>query len=187
MGSTATAVVKAAARAAATRTAASRTAATAATLRRRLRVAVAMSGGVDSSVVALLLARRGYEVQGIYMKNWDELDEGGECQADKDWADVQRVCQQLPYSQPPPIRVDLVQEYVGHRRRLPSRRRRRRLYRHHRRTQRHHPAPFAQRLHRIHPRLSPPPTLLNSPTDTGTTCSHRSLTRTQRTAHPIRT
>ena len=56
------------------------------------RVVVGMSGGVDSSVAALLLKEQGYDVVGVFMKNWDEQDEGGECTAAQDWRDVQRVC-----------------------------------------------------------------------------------------------
>ncbi len=63
------------------------------------RVVVGMSGGVDSSVAALLLKRQGYEVIGIFMKNWDDTDEFGHCTAEEDAEDVRRVCDQIgiPY------------------------------------------------------------------------------------------
>ena len=56
------------------------------------RIVVGMSGGVDSSVAALLLRRQGYDVVGVFMKNWDEKDENGTCTAADDWNDVQSVC-----------------------------------------------------------------------------------------------
>lgn len=63
------------------------------------RVVVGMSGGVDSSVTALLLKRQGYDVVGIFMKNWDDTDESGFCTAESDAEDVRRVCEQIdiPY------------------------------------------------------------------------------------------
>lgn len=63
------------------------------------RVVVGMSGGVDSSVTALLLKEQGYEVIGIFMKNWDDTDEFGYCTATEDYKDVQAVAQQIgiPY------------------------------------------------------------------------------------------
>ncbi|WP_164668518.1 tRNA 2-thiouridine(34) synthase MnmA [Virgibacillus doumboii] len=63
------------------------------------RVVVGMSGGVDSSVAALLLKEQGYDVVGIFMKNWDDTDEFGVCTATEDYDDVVRVCNQLdiPY------------------------------------------------------------------------------------------
>ena len=64
-----------------------------------IRVVVGMSGGVDSSVAALLLKEQGYDVVGIFMKNWDDTDEFGVCTATEDYDDVIRVCNQLdiPY------------------------------------------------------------------------------------------
>lgn len=63
------------------------------------RVFVGMSGGVDSSVSALLLKEQGYDVIGIFMKNWDDTDEFGHCTAEEDFQDVRRVCDQIgiPY------------------------------------------------------------------------------------------
>lgn len=71
-------------------------------------VVCAMSGGVDSSVAALLLKRRGYNVTGVFMKNWDSLDESGVCSSDKDCEDAFKVCQSLdiPFHQ-----VSYVKEY----------------------------------------------------------------------------
>ena len=56
------------------------------------RIVIGMSGGVDSSVAALLLKQQGYDVVGVFMKNWDEKDENGTCTAADDWRDVQDVC-----------------------------------------------------------------------------------------------
>ncbi|WP_134700070.1 tRNA 2-thiouridine(34) synthase MnmA [Ammoniphilus sp. YIM 78166] len=63
------------------------------------RVVIGMSGGVDSSVAALELKRQGYDVIGIFMKNWDDTDEFGHCTAEEDYEDVRRVCDQIgiPY------------------------------------------------------------------------------------------
>lgn len=64
-----------------------------------MRVVVGMSGGVDSAVSALLLRRQGYDVVGVFMKNWEEQDENGVCTAESDWRDVQDVCEiiGIPY------------------------------------------------------------------------------------------
>jgi len=58
------------------------------------KVFVGLSGGVDSSVAAALLARQGYEVTGIFMKNWSQ-DFGGCCHTARDVADARAVAKQL--------------------------------------------------------------------------------------------
>ncbi len=58
-------------------------------------VIVGMSGGVDSSVSALLLQQQGYKVEGLFMKNWDEDDGTEYCTAMDDLADAQKVSDKL--------------------------------------------------------------------------------------------
>ena len=62
-------------------------------------IVVGMSGGVDSSVAALLLKRQGHDVIGVFMNNWEEKDEAGVCTSEQDFADVRRVCDHIgiPY------------------------------------------------------------------------------------------
>ena len=71
------------------------------------RVAVGMSGGVDSAVAALLLKEQGYDVIGIFMKNWDDTDDDI-CSAAEDYDDVRAVCDaiSIPY-----YTVNFEQEY----------------------------------------------------------------------------
>jgi len=59
------------------------------------RVIVGMSGGVDSSVSAYLLLEQGYQVEGLFMKNWEEDDNDEYCAAADDLADAQAVCDKL--------------------------------------------------------------------------------------------
>lgn len=59
------------------------------------KVIVGMSGGVDSSVAAWLLREQGYQVEGLFMKNWEQDDKEGYCAAATDLADAQAVCDQL--------------------------------------------------------------------------------------------
>lgn len=86
---------------------------------KRKKIIVGMSGGVDSSVAALLLQQQGHEVIGVYMKNWEDADteETPEyrkaealrgCSWEQDMADVRAVCAQLniPY-----LTFNFVQEY----------------------------------------------------------------------------
>lgn len=72
-------------------------------------VVVGMSGGVDSSVAALLLKKQGYNVIGLFMNNWEEKDDCGVCSATEDFADVRRVCETIgiPY-----YAVNFAKEYL---------------------------------------------------------------------------
>lgn len=71
-------------------------------------VVVGMSGGVDSSVAALLLKEQGYNVIGLYMVNWEEEGENGCCTAETDFEDVKRVSNKIgiPY-----FTVNFAKEY----------------------------------------------------------------------------
>ncbi|MFX8689024.1 tRNA 2-thiouridine(34) synthase MnmA, partial [Acinetobacter baumannii] len=59
------------------------------------KVIVGLSGGVDSSVSALRLIEQGYEVAGLFMKNWEEDDTDSYCSAAIDAEDTAQVCQRL--------------------------------------------------------------------------------------------
>jgi tRNA-specific 2-thiouridylase len=71
-------------------------------------VVVGMSGGVDSSVVALITKLQGFKVVGLFMKNWDEITADGVCPADEDYQDVIKVCEKLEI---PYYSVNFVKEY----------------------------------------------------------------------------
>lgn len=64
-------------------------------VRKPKKVIVGMSGGVDSSVSAWLLQQQGYQVEGLFMKNWEEDDGEEYCTAAADLADAQAVCDKL--------------------------------------------------------------------------------------------
>lgn len=76
-------------------------------------VAVGLSGGVDSSVAALLLLQKGYQVIGVHMSNWDPQDEQGQstCPETEDVKDAQEVSKQLGI---PFHRVDFSKPYWNH-------------------------------------------------------------------------
>lgn len=59
------------------------------------RVIAGLSGGVDSAVAALLLQQQGFDVQGLFMKNWEEDDVNGHCGAAEDLKDAKQVCERL--------------------------------------------------------------------------------------------
>ncbi len=71
-------------------------------------VVVGMSGGVDSSVSALMIKMMGYKTIGIFMKNWEEEDENGRCQSEKEYEDVVAVAEQLEI---PYFSINFVKEY----------------------------------------------------------------------------
>ena len=71
-------------------------------------IVVGMSGGVDSSVTALLLKRQGYDVIGVFMNNWEEKDGSGVCTSEQDYADVRRVCDRIDI---PYYSVNFAKEY----------------------------------------------------------------------------
>ena len=81
------------------------------------KVVIGMSGGVDSSVAAIILQKQGYEVIGLFMRNWDSLADGelngpttqsGICPQEEDYNDAKAVCDKLGI---PLHRKDFVKEY----------------------------------------------------------------------------
>jgi len=59
------------------------------------KIIVGLSGGVDSSVAAFLLLEQGFQVEALFMKNWDEDDDDKYCSASQDLSDAQQVANQL--------------------------------------------------------------------------------------------
>ncbi|XP_055912437.1 mitochondrial tRNA-specific 2-thiouridylase 1 [Eupeodes corollae] len=72
------------------------------------KIIVGISGGVDSAVCAHLLKEKGFSVLGVFMRNWDELDETGRCSGEKDLADANYVCNKIGIDL---IEVNFVKEY----------------------------------------------------------------------------
>jgi tRNA-specific 2-thiouridylase len=71
-------------------------------------VVIGMSGGVDSSVAALLLKQQGFNVTGVFMKNWEEDDKQNYCHASQDLYDAEQVCNKLNI---PLCKVNFAAEY----------------------------------------------------------------------------
>ncbi|KYN12809.1 Mitochondrial tRNA-specific 2-thiouridylase 1 [Trachymyrmex cornetzi] len=71
-------------------------------------VVVAMSGGVDSAVTALLLKNKGFNITGVFMKNWDVRDETEKCVVEKDYDDARWICDKLEI---PLTQINFVKEY----------------------------------------------------------------------------
>lgn len=61
----------------------------------KIKVIVGLSGGVDSSTTALLLKKQGYNVEGLFMKNWEGDDTDDYCPAAEDLKDVFAICEKL--------------------------------------------------------------------------------------------
>ena len=82
------------------------------------KVIIGMSGGVDSSVAAILLKNQGYDVEGLFMRNWDSLinnDIKGNdtlnnniCTQEQDYNDALEVCNKIGIKL---HRIDFVKEY----------------------------------------------------------------------------
>ncbi len=72
------------------------------------KVILGMSGGVDSSVCAVLLKEAGYDVIGLFMKNWDEKDEDGVCTSAQDAEDAKRVASEIGF---PCYTINFEKEY----------------------------------------------------------------------------
>ena len=72
------------------------------------KVLVGMSGGVDSSVSAFILKKEGYEVHGLFMKNWDDDDGSPYCSIKEDFMDAAFVADQLEI---PLFEVNFAKEY----------------------------------------------------------------------------
>ena len=71
-------------------------------------IVIAMSGGVDSAVAAVLLKKAGYECSALFMKSWDEKNPGGNCRWEDDVTDALHICEKLRIDI---NTVDLTEEY----------------------------------------------------------------------------
>lgn len=74
----------------------------------KIKVVVGLSGGVDSSVSAMVLKLMGYETIGIFMKNWEETDDSGQCTSEIDAKDAEKIANQVGISY---YALNFVEEY----------------------------------------------------------------------------
>ena len=75
---------------------------------KEIKIAVAMSGGVDSTLAAYMLQKDGYEIEGVFMQSWESNDDDVECPEEMDWKLVKRICEKLKIKC---TRINLVKEY----------------------------------------------------------------------------
>lgn len=73
-----------------------------------MKIAIAISGGVDSALAAYLLKEQGHDVFGLFMKNWEETKPDGSCHAQEDQADAEAVCEKMGI---PCYTVNFTKEY----------------------------------------------------------------------------
>jgi tRNA-specific 2-thiouridylase len=73
------------------------------------KIIIGLSGGVDSSVAALLLKEQGYNVVGLFMRNWHEKDDFGHCTSEQDYDDARRVADALDI---PYYSIDFSKQYM---------------------------------------------------------------------------
>jgi len=78
------------------------------TMKNKKTVVIGMSGGVDSAIAAKILKDEGFNVIGLFMNNWEEKDDRGECTSAQDWQDVQTICQKIDI---PSYSVNFAKEY----------------------------------------------------------------------------
>ncbi|KAN0038904.1 hypothetical protein ACTA71_001096 [Dictyostelium dimigraforme] len=77
-------------------------------LPKRPRVCIGMSGGVDSTITAKLLKLQGFDVTGVFIKSWDEIEDTGRCQGERDWKDAVEASKFLDI---PMYKADFVKDY----------------------------------------------------------------------------
>ncbi|KAM9974465.1 hypothetical protein ACTFIW_007918 [Dictyostelium discoideum] len=77
-------------------------------LPKKPKVCIGMSGGVDSTITAKLLKLQGFDVTGVFIKSWDEVEDTGRCQGERDWKDALEASNFLDI---PMYKADFVKDY----------------------------------------------------------------------------